>query len=331
MKTSRTALVAMLVAVELLIAGFGIWTFRNGSIPAFASTMHHVAADPKPVATLALGPAPHVVVEDPDSRVIVKVSSDGLVHVSDLTSADAYSSGTIPPLQVTRTPDGAHIERAAAHTGFSFSFTFGDAVRETQIDLPAGSHVEIQKSSGSTITGLHADLLVRSQDGRIYLDSHEGNVDAHSDDGSIIVTNARGGELKFTTADGRVEMHDVSAESLDANSADGRIEATNLTITGAQPRATFNTQDGNVRVGGTFAPGGTYQITTSDGRVELGLAPGADLAVDASTGDGSIVVDGTKYGGDGSVQHSIRLGSGAGSLHVSSGDGSIHITTNGAF
>src|SRR5208283_1163132 len=78
MKTSRTALVAMLVAVELLIAGFGIWTFRNGSIPAFASTMHHVVADPKPVATLALGAAPHVVVEDPDSRVIVKVSSDGL-------------------------------------------------------------------------------------------------------------------------------------------------------------------------------------------------------------------------------------------------------------
>ena len=68
------------------------------------------------VAPIAAGAAPHVVIDDAESRVGVGVSNDELVHVRDLTQmrGAVFSSGNYPQLNVTRTSDGVRIERPHA-------------------------------------------------------------------------------------------------------------------------------------------------------------------------------------------------------------------------
>ena len=84
--------------------------------------------------------------------------------------------------------------------------------------------------------------------------------------------------------------------------------------------------------GRSFAPGGTYEISSNDGRIELALASNSDITVNATTADGRISVDGKSPSSDEDAHNqTIKLGSGSGSMRVSSGDGSIHLTTNGAF
>ncbi|HTX58446.1 MAG TPA: DUF4097 family beta strand repeat-containing protein [Verrucomicrobiae bacterium] len=333
MNGPRAALIGMLVGAEVLIAGFAIWVLGGSHLPAIASGFHEVDSKPVTFAPMDLGPAPHVVVADPDSRVVVKPSTDGKLHVSDMSAMHGYVAGdsSVPKLRVTRTADGARIERAASgdewgHWTIGFSMT----ERQIEVDLPAASRVEIEKSSGADVTGIGGGVSVRSQDGSIALADLKGAVDAESADGAIAASNVTATSLSVSSADGRLTLRNVSAESLDASTSDGRIEASGLTIAGAHPRASLSTRDGSIELAASFAPGGSYDVNTADGRVALALAPGADLVVDASTADGSIDVDGTHYEGDDAAQHTVRLGAGSGTLRVSSGDGSIHLTTNGA-
>jgi DUF4097 and DUF4098 domain-containing protein YvlB len=329
--SSRTALVAMLVAVEVLIAGLAIWCIGGGHTMAFAAGMHRNGFAANPIAPIAAGDTPRIEVSDPESRVIVDASHDGLVHVKDLTNANGsiFSSGTIPQLRVNRTAAGVSIERESYDLDFLAWVTIPQRI---EIDVPAASTLDIAKSSGAEISRITGGVTVRSQDGPIVLADLTGTVDAASSDGHVTATGVHGDKLTLQSSDGNLELHDVTVETLNATTSDGRVETTNLTVAGAKPQATLHSNDGSMHVNGSFAPGGTYEVSSNDGRVELGLASGADLTVAASTGDGKITVDGTTYDNDDgdSVQHTVRLGSGAGTMNLRSGDGSIHITTNGA-
>jgi DUF4097 and DUF4098 domain-containing protein YvlB len=336
MNSKKVALVGMLVAVEVLIAGFAIWCIGGaGHLSAAGFGAHHIDYAAKTIATFEAGQTPHVVISDPESRVYVNVSSDGQVHVKDNTSIHGLifsSDRSVPKLNATRTADGVLVQRADYNDNW-MHVTFGNTEQNIEVDVPANSRVEIQKSSGATVAGLRAGISVQSQDGHIALSDVQGIVDAHSADGYIDANNVKGDTLTLVSADGHISMTGVTAQQLTARSNDGRVEATNLTIAGAQPQATLHSDDGSVHVHGSFAPGGTYEVSSNDGRVELALASNSDLTVTASTADGHISVDGQSSSSDGGDAHNktIKLGSGSGSMRVSSGDGSIHLTTNGAF
>jgi DUF4097 and DUF4098 domain-containing protein YvlB len=335
MNSGRVALIGMLVGVEVLIAGFAIWCIGGaGHLSAAGFNPHQTDYASTMVASIDAGETPHVVISDPESRVYVNVSPDGKVHVKDDTSIHGLNfSGdqSIPKLSATRTADGVLVERPDYNDHW-MHFTIGVTEQHIEVEVPAGSRVEIQRSSGATVTGLRAGISVRSQDGHISLEDVQGAVDARSDDGYIEASNVRGDTLSLVTADGHVSLKDVTAQNLTARSEDGRLDASNLSITGgAAPQATLHSDDGSVHVKGAFAPGGNYEVSSNDGRVELGLATSADLTVTATTGDGSIVVDGKSSSDDDQHHQVIKLGSGSGAMRVSSGDGSIHLTTNGAF
>jgi hypothetical protein len=305
---SRSSLVAMLIAVEILIVGMAIYAVHG---------IHQArGADfvAKSVTAIDAGTSPRITVDDSQSRVEVAVSRDGLVHVKDLSGSRSFfgDNPKIAQLQVTRTGDGVAILRPGAEDG-GLHLQIGWFERRVEIDAPIGSHVEIARCAGAEITGIEGGVAVTSQDGRITLSDLRGAVSAKSDDGSIYATRVHGDDLTLYSADGRLSLTDVSASSIDAQTKDGSINAHGLAIAGGtQPRAVLHTADGSIRVA---------------------LAAGADLTVDASTSDGKVTVDGTSYGnaGDGdSAQHTVRLGSGSGRLQLSSDDGSIHILTNGA-
>jgi DUF4097 and DUF4098 domain-containing protein YvlB len=305
---TRSSLVAMLIAVEVAIVGVAIYAVRG------AHAVHAADFVAKPIAAIDAGTSPRIAVDDVDSRVVVAVSSDGLVHVKDLTSTGGAFFGdrlTVPQLDVKRVADGVSISRAESKDS-GLHFQLGWSERRVEIDVPAGSHLDIARCAGAEISGITGGVAVASQDGRIRLSDLQGTVNAKSDDGSISASRIRGDALSLSSADGRLTLIDVSASSLDAQTKDGSIEARDLAITGGAQHAVLHTGDGSIRVA---------------------LAARSDLTVDASTSDGKVIVDGQSFknAGDGdSTQHTVRLGSGAGTLQLSSDDGSIHINTNGA-
>jgi hypothetical protein len=284
--------------------------------------------------------------------VKVRLSSDGKVHVRDLTSMHGVvfsGTNTVPKLNVTRTEDGVSIERAD-YDDHWLHVSLGDSEQSIEVEVPAGTHLEITKSSGADVNGLTGGVKVSSQDGHITLVGLQGSVEAHSADGYIEASDLRGDTVTLDSADGHVKANvvrcqtltlqsndgnvsaqDVAAQSFTARSNDGRIDAANLSISGAQPAATLHSDDGSVHVAGRFAANGTYEVSSGDGRVELALPGGSDLTINASSADGGIYVNGSSSSSDGdSHQQTIKLGSGSGAMRVSSGDGSIHLTTNGA-
>lgn len=300
-RPSRVGLISLLIAVEVVIAGFALYTLRGAGFGS-AGGFHEVDYSAPTIAPIGAGFSPVVTVDDVDSHVVVSPSNDGLVHVTDRTEVHGFIFGSdhAQALQVSRTFGGVRIYRPEGH------FVLGDTTTRIELEVPPMTQLHISRSGGDDVSGLQNGADVVSQDGHITFEDVKGDIKAHSNDGRITLTN-------------------VSANQIDASTNDGRIYATQIQMTGAAPHATLHSDSGSMRVSGTF-PAGTYAFTTSDGRIELGLLPGSDASVDASTADGRIVVDGQRD----EAGQPIRIGGGSAAMRVRTEDGSVHITTNGA-
>ncbi len=299
---SRASVVGMLIAAEILIVGMAIFALgRSGT--SFAAGLHHVAFTPSAIAPVAAGSEPHVVIDDRSSRVRVAVSNDNLVHVRDLTSirGAVYSTGSYAQLHVTRTADGVRVERP--RTGALSFEIFGFSRQAIEVDVPSGSHLEIAGCGGADVSGIAGGTTVHSLDGHVTLTDLQGTVDVRSDDGYVSATNVRGDRLALASNDGHLALKNVTVDTLQARTLDGSIKADALSVT----------NDANLQ--------------TSDGSIHIALAPSANLAIDASTRNGRITVDGAALDRD--SQRTIRLGSATGKMRLATSDGSIHILTNG--
>ncbi|HZV77685.1 MAG TPA: DUF4097 family beta strand repeat-containing protein [Candidatus Babeliales bacterium] len=243
---TRASVVGMLVAAEVAIVGLAIYAAGHGGA-SFSSGIHRAEFDAVSIAPVAAGPAPHVVIDDADSRVIVGVSNDELVHVRDLTQlrGAVYSDGPYPRLQVARTSEGVRIERP--HVGRFSIDIFGFSVQRIEVDVPPHSGVEIARCAGAEVDGVLGGTSVNSVDGHVTLENVNGSVDARSDDGRIVLGN-------------------VAASSLVAQTHNGRIEASNLSVTGD---STVHTDDGPIALG--LAPNSnlTIDAATNDGRISV--------------------------------------------------------------
>ena len=76
---SRTSVVAMLIAIEVAIVGIALYAVRG------IGGVHAAEFAAKTITPIDAGASPRVEIDDPDSRVDVTASTDGLVHVTDLT------------------------------------------------------------------------------------------------------------------------------------------------------------------------------------------------------------------------------------------------------
>ena len=94
--SQRTALVAMLLAVEVMLVGLMYFALRGsaaGSAIASGGGFHSADMSAKAFPAIAAGPAPHVLIDDPGSGVYVTASTDGLVHVQDETHVHGFVWG----------------------------------------------------------------------------------------------------------------------------------------------------------------------------------------------------------------------------------------------
>lgn len=302
---SRASVIAMLVAAEVLVAGMALYAVGRGHAP-IGSSMHRVAFVAATIAPIAAGAAPHVVIDDMESRVRVDTSSDDRVHVRDLTQVHGglFSSDRYAQLVVTRIPGGVRIQRPRVPNA-SINI-FGFRTQRIEVDVPAGAQLEITGCSGADVRGISGGVSVHSVDGHVTLTDLQGSVYARTDDGYLNATNVRGDRLAMESMDGHLALQDVAVVALAATTRDGRIETQELSVSGS---ATLQTEDGSVR---------------------LGLARDADVTINASARDGRISVDGNSVeSDDDSAQRTIRLRSGTGQMKVATADGSIRIFTHG--
>lgn len=283
MRYSRTGIVAVLLAVEVFIGGAILWAFTGGrswSMPA--GGLHGVSDDAKTVAAIDAGAAPHVVIDDPDTRVVVTASTDGKVHVTDRsrTYGLVWGPKSRPPLSVTRTADGVSIRRPGEE-GPRFEI-LGMDLQHTEVALPPGAALDVQRCGGADVTGLKGSVAIQSVDGSIHL-------------ASINATS-----LKINSSDGSLRLEDVQAPSIEATTSDGSIKANNLRVGGG----TLHSNDGSIRVALAGA-NLTVHAQTNDGSIRLNGRRVADS--DSGTADYQV---GT---GGGSLQVSTQDGS----IHIS--------------
>lgn len=309
---SRTGIVAMLLAAEVLLVGIGALALGGSvrGVAAQAAGVHSEQFVPQTIAPLDAGQTPHIQISDPDSKVVVTASSDGLVHVTDLTSVGGIVWGSVHLAQAhaLRTSDGVRIERAPEKNGMTFSF--GNITQRIEVAVPPGSTLDIEQSSGASVASLSGAVRVRSQDGRITASDLSGNFDALSNDGSLEVRNVHAASVVLQSLDGHLRLDDVTATKLLATTDDGSIHADGLVLTGPAARG---------------------RIRSNDGSVRLYFSDAGNANVHAHTADGHIVVNGqsTRGDGDGADTHSA-LGNAAGGLEVWTQSGTITMTTDGA-
>lgn len=306
MRDSRTGIVLVLTAVEVLILGLIINALGlRGGFSAQAAGFHSISFSAKPVAPMDLGRSPHVVITDPDSHVTLSASTDGLVHVTDQTEVRGavFASKQIAQLNVAKTgPDSVNISRPSS--GSNGVFSLGIFSQHIEVQVPPQARVEVTSASGSDASDLTAGVTIHSIDGRITLNRVSGPIDVKSNDGSIHLSDIDAPGIKAITDDGRIVLSSVRADTIDAHTADGRIVADSL------------------RVGGG-------KLETQDGPVRIDLRD-PDLTVAAHTADGHIRLNGTTQSHDDGDASSgtFRLGNGNGALDISTRDGSITITSN---
>ena len=309
---SRTGIVAMLLAAEVLIVGIGALALGGSlrGLSAQAAALHSERFVPQSIAAIDAGLTPRVQIADPDSRVIVTASSDGRVHITDLTNVSGLVWGSVHLAQVhvLRTPDGVRIERAREKSGMAFSF--GDITQRIEVAVPPGSTLDIELCSGATVASLTGTVRVRSQDGRITASDLSGNLDALSNDGSLEIRNVHAASVALQSLNGHLRLDDVSATTLLATTDDGSILADRLVLTGS---------------------GANGRIRTNDGSVRLSFSDAGNASVHAHTADGHIVINGqSTRGDDDGADTRSALGNGSGGLEVWTQSGRITMTTNGA-
>jgi hypothetical protein len=167
-------------------------------------------------------------------------------------------------------------------------------------------------------------LQAHTSDGMIETRDLEGTIDMNSGDGRVVASNVQG-EIRAHTGDGSIRI-DQAEGRVEADSGDGSIE-----IGGRLEALTVRTGDGSVSVDasqGSLAKG-DWRITTGDGGITMRIPDNFNAAVDASSGDGSVRVEGINPPptDDGEPPRRVvgQLGSGGATLMLRTGDGSIDV------
>lgn len=311
---ARSAWIAMLIAAEVLIIGIAGYTVRGAVFGrAFAAGGTGGSFAAKTFAPVAAGSAPRVTIDDPNSGVTISASTDGLVHVTD----DTYFSGATlggqhgdyPQLSVTQDGNGVHITRPAYHEGWGVFIGFSNSRQHFEVQVPADATVVVDECDNAEVSDLKNGITIKALDGRVELARVDGAIVAH-------------------TNDGHISADEVTSPSLDLSSDDGWIEVHNFAATGSTPYVRLHSNDGHLDVRGHFPANGKYDLTTSDGRINVAIVQSSDVTVDASTSDGSLRVDGDRQPGDDGARASIRVGNGASAMRIHSDDGSVTITTH---
>ncbi len=282
------------------------------ALPAFLAAENRVSTFEK---TMSLTPGRPASLEfrDSDGDVTFTVGESSSVAIKVRKETDIRDAERARrrldeiTVEVTQNGNEVRIEIRYPHHPFDFSSLFhNENVRvRSEVVLPRDCRLSAVTSDGDIrATGMAGDVSLRTSDGNIFLAQAEGR-------------------LTVATSDGDLTLREVKG-TLEARASDGDIDAS-----GVFDRLTLAASDGNItaRVQPGSRPSSDWEVRTSDGDIDLFLAPEMSAELWVRTGDGSITSDlpVTVQGKAG--KHSLRgtLGSGGALVTVRTSDGDIKL------
>jgi hypothetical protein len=166
------------------------------------------------------------------------------------------------------------------------------------------------------------NVVARSGDGSIRIESVRGRLDLRTADGAIRARDI-GGQIVLDTRDGSVALDGVTGD-VDLTTGDGSI-----TVSGKPGALRVKTGDGSITL---RADAGTvmkddWSVSTGDGGVTLYLPSDFAAELDAHTGDGAIRSDLDIAGAGERERRTLRgrLGAGGKVLKIRTSDGAIRL------
>jgi hypothetical protein len=220
----------------------------------------------------------------------------------------------------------------------------GDTIK---IDVPRpaiGEPVNWGNSPSASLVitaPIESTLVARSGDGSITLKRLNGKIDVRTEDGSIRISEVKG-DLTARTGDGTIRAEEFEGAA-EVETGDGSVG-----IDGVLRRLRLDTQDGSVQVKlrAGSAMDSDWSLTTGDGSMRIELPEGFNAELDATSGDGRVVIDEVRGSGVNAekqeqadnAEHAdderaerrrrsahLTLGSGGKTLMLRSGDGTITV------
>ena len=215
-----------------------------------------------------------------------------------------------------------------------------EAHADLRISVPRGQRVAVNQAVGR--------IVAENVDGRIYLDTHSGDVEARTMTGTLNIDTGSGsavvvgmdGDLGVDTGSGSVRVADVTGDDVGIDTGSGSVEAEGV----AARRVLIDTGSGGIQLRRSSARDvrldtGSGSVTaelageidrllvdTGSGSVTLYLPEDLDARLDIETGSGGIDVDFpvmvTRRARD---ELHGTIGEGRGSIEVDTGSGGVRI------
>ena len=199
------------------------------------------------------------------------------------------------------------------------------------VSAPAGIRLRASSISGSiTVRDIKGDVSAESVSGNVQFFNGGRIASAKSISGNVELNDtAIDGNFNASSVSGSVILRRVKARQLDLGSISGEVVLEDVD----SQQVEAQTVSGNLKFGGPVAKGGRYELSSHSGNVSVALGGSTGFEVEATSFSGSIKSDfsfNTGSGDQGNTRwrKSIRgvYGDGSAVLNLTTFSGSIVIT-----
>lgn len=177
---------------------------------------------------------------------------DAHVKIDRVIESRGFSSGRGEFLVDVESRNGSLYVKERTRGGVTVQVGYSRTDYTIDIELPRGVSIKIK--------GDDDDYLIRNIDGRISMDTEDGDIE-------LIDCNSK--DFQFRMEDGDL-MIDGGSGSISVDIEDGDVEIRR----GEFERIELNTQDGNVMLETSISDSGIYDIKAEDARIDLVITKG---------------------------------------------------------
>ncbi|UCE18345.1 MAG: DUF4097 family beta strand repeat protein [Gemmatimonadota bacterium] len=163
--------------------------------------------------------------------------------------------------------------------------------------------VTVPRETNLDIITDEGDIIISSADGKVEVDTDEGNIELYeirsheisviTDEGDMLLEHIRApasassSRLLVDTDEGNTELADVEIERVKIESDEGNVTADMLRC----ERFDFYSDEGSIEADLAILPGGDYRCRTDEGEIILFLPRDASFSITARSQEGEIRSD----------------------------------------
>ena len=157
------------------------------------------------------------------------------------------------------------------------------------LTAPAGTRVQASSISGDISTrDIKGDVALESVSGSVRISNAGRVAAAKSISGSVEITDTEiEGQLEASSVSGTVLMRNVKARSLEAGAVSGNVVVQDVSC----DRVEAQTVSGDVQFSGTLARGGRYELSSHSGTIRAAVAGDTGFEVEATSFSGDVRSD----------------------------------------